>query len=123
MYNYLKNISKRNKIKFYGWQAKEKIYKNSNIIIITSKVNNFPYVALEAKSFGIPVISCSRGDVKRIIKNNFDGYISYTESTKIIINLINRVSKNYNKFSRNSIQRSKLFEVGNACKKFWKNII
>ena len=123
MYTYLKSISKGNKIKFYGWQKKEKIYKNSDIVIITSKINNFPYVALEAKSFGIPVISCSKGDVKRIIKNNFDGYISYTESTEIIINLINKILKKYNKFSRNSVHRSKLFEVNNACKKFWKNIV
>ncbi len=123
MYNYLKNISEGNKIRFYGWQDKEIIYKYSDIVIITSKINNFPYVALEAKSFGIPVISCSKGDIKKIIKNNYDGYIRYTESTKIFINLINRIFKRYNKFSQNSINRSKFFEVNRACKKFWKNIV
>ena len=123
MCNYLKMISKNKKIKFYGWQEKKSIYRNSDIIIITSKVNNFPYVALEAKSYGIPVISCSKGDIKKIIKNNYDGYISITNSTKIIINQINRILENYSIFSMNSVRRSKLFEINNACKKFWKNIL
>ena len=123
MEKYLKKIGKEKKIIFHGWQNKRKIYKNSDIIIITSGVNNFPYVALEAKSYGIPVISCSKGDIKKIIKNNFDGYISYTESTKVIIYLINKILKDYSKFSINSIKRSKLFEINKACKKFWKNIL
>ena len=121
MEKFLKKIAEK-RIIFHGWQNKDKIYKNSDIIIITSKVNNFPYVALEAKSFGIPVISCSKGDIKKIIKNNFDGYISYTDSTKDIIYLINKILKNYSKFSQNSVERSKLFEIKKACKKFWKNI-
>ena len=58
---------------------KKKIYSISDIIIITSPINNFPYVALEAKSYGIPVISCSKGDIKEIIKNNKDGYLKYTD--------------------------------------------
>ena len=123
MCNHLKNITKSNKIKFYGWKEKKNIYKNSDIIIITSKINNFPYVALEAKSYGIPVISCSKGDVKKIIKNDFDGYIIYTNSSKKIINLIKKIWKNYSKFSNNSILRSKLFEINEACKKFWRNIL
>ena len=121
--NHLKNITKSNRIKFYGWKEKKSIYKHSDVIIITSKINNFPYVALEAKSYGVPVISCSKGDVKKIVKNNFDGYIIYTNSSKKIINLIKKISKNYSKFSRNSIKRSKLFEINVACKKFWKNIL
>ena len=108
-------------LKEMGWKGK--IYKNSDIIIITSKVNNFPYVALEAKSYGIPVISSSKGDIKKIIKNDFDGYIHYTNSSKVIIDLINRISKKYSKFSKNSVQRSKLFEINKACKKFWNNIL
>ncbi len=123
MNNHLRNISKHSSIKFHGWTDKKKIYKNSDIIIITSKVNNFPYVALEAKSYGIPVISSSKGDIKKIIKNDFDGYIHYTNSSKVIIDLINRISKKYSKFSKNSVQRSKLFEINKACKKFWNNIL
>jgi len=121
--NYLQYNNEENRIIFHGWTKKDKIYKLSDIILITSPINNFPYVALEAKSYGIPVISCSKGDIKKIIKNNFDGYIIYTNSSKKIINLIKKILKNYSKFSLNSIQRSKLFEINVACKKFWNNIL
>ena len=122
MFNYLINKFRSSKIKFFGWREKKTIYKNSDIIIITNPINNFPYVALEAKSYGIPVISISKGDIRKIIRNNIDGYVIYTKSTKKIINLIRKISKNYLEFSNNSIQRSKLFELNNACKKFWTNI-
>ncbi len=123
MLNHLKNITKNQNIRFYGWREKKEIYKNSDIIIITSNINNFPYVALEAKSFGIPIISCSKGDIRRIIKNNFDGYISYTNSTETFIRLIDKILNKYCFFSKNSIRRSRSFEIGNALNKFWKNIL
>ena len=61
---------------------KDQIYKKTNIIVITAPLNNFPYVALEAKSYGIPVVSCSKGDIKKIVYNNFDGFLEYTSSEK-----------------------------------------
>lgn len=123
MYNYLKKNFNSHNIKVHGWRNKYEMYNNSDIILITGPVNNFPYVALEAKSFGLPVISCSHGDIKKIIKNGVDGYIIYTNSSKKIIRLIDRISINYEMFSYNSIKRSKLFDINVACKKFWKNFI
>ena len=103
-------------------KLKKEKYKISDIIVITSPINNFTYVALEAKSYGIPIVSCSRGDIKKIVINNVDGYLDYTNSVKKIINLIKKVKKNYNKLSKNSLARSKNFELINSCKKFWKSI-
>ena len=116
-----KNIQNKN-IKFHGWINKNKIYDNSNIILITSPINNFPYVALEAKSFGIPVISSSKGDIKRIIKNNIDGFVSPTNSSSKMIILIEKTIKNYNLLSKNAIKRSKKFDIKESCKTFWQKI-
>lgn len=119
--NFRSNFSKKC-IKFHGWTKKDKIYKITDILIITAPINNFPYVALEAKSFGIPVLSCSRGDISKIIKNGIDGYIVDTNSIYIMINLINKIINKYKDFSTNSIKRSKLYDLENSCKKFWKYI-
>ena len=116
-----KNYNSKNII-FHGWVKKEMIYKISDVIVITSPINNFPYVALEAKSYGIPIVSCSKGDIKKIVINNVDGCIDYTNSVKKIVNLIIKVKKNYDKFSKNSLARSKNYELVNSCKKFWKSI-
>ncbi len=119
----LKNLklhSKSHLIKFHGWKKKKEIYKITDILIITAPTNNFPYVALEAKSFGIPVLSCSKGDISKIIKNNIDGHIVSTNSVHIMINLLNKIIKNYNKYSKNSIKRSRQYDLEKSCRKFWK---
>ena len=118
----LKEKYNKKNIIFHGWVNKDKIYKNTNIIVITSPINNFPYVALEAKSYGIPVVSCSKGDIKKIVLNGIDGYLDYSNSEKKMVMLIRKVIKNYKKFSKNSLLRSKKFELNSSCKKFWNSI-
>ena len=118
----LKQKYEKKNIIFHGWVNKNKIYKNTNIIVITSPINNFPYVALEAKSHGIPIVSCSKGDIKKIVLNGIDGYLDYSNSEKKMVMLIRKVIKNYKKFSKNSLLRSKKFELNRSCKKFWNSI-
>lgn len=117
----LKKYKEKNII-FHGWTKKNIIFKKSDLLIITSNVNNFPYAALEAKSYGIPVVSCSKGDIDKIIKNGKDGFVKHTNKPETMIALINKILKNYEFFSRNSYLRSFKFEVNKACEKFWRKI-
>ena len=66
---------------------KKKFTQLKIIIIITSPINNFPYVALEAKSY-VSHLNHVKGDIKEIIKNNKDGYLKFTDSTGDMIKLI-----------------------------------
>lgn len=120
LYQTIKNKNKSDRIRLFGWQKKNYIYRNTDILLITSPVNNFPYVALEAKSNGIPVITCSKGDIKKIIKHNNDGLINYTKSSEIMSKLINIVLEKYSFFSNNALKRSKMFDVNKSCRDFWK---
>lgn len=110
------------KIIFHGWRKENEIFKNTDLIIITSPVNNYPYVALEAKSFGIPAVVCSKGDIIKIVKNNVDGLIKYTNSKEKMVNLINKVLENYKYYSQNCLLRSKEYDVEKLCKSFWRSI-
>ena len=116
----MKYINKN--IIFYGWVQKNKIFKKSDILMLTGPVNNFPYVALEAKSYGLPVISCSRGDVDKIIKNGIDGFVKHTNEPEILIKLINKVISDYKFLSHNSYLGSFQFGINKACKKLWSKI-
>ena len=121
LFHNLKKYKEKNII-FHGWTKKNIIFKKSDLLIITSNVNNFPYAALEAKSYGIPVVSCSKGDIDKIIKNGKDGFVKHTNKPETMIALINKILKNYEFFSRNSYLRSFKFEVNKACEKFWRKI-
>ena len=120
--NHLENKYSNKKIIFKGWRKKKSIFKKTDLVIITSPVNNFPYVALEAKSFGIPVITCSKGDISKIIKNKNDGIIKYTNSTEVMINLISKVLENYTYYSKNSLINAKKYDVEKLCNSFWKTV-
>tara|TARA_B100000787_G_C16189105_1_gene296371 strand:- start:817 stop:1860 length:1044 start_codon:yes stop_codon:yes gene_type:complete len=109
-------------IVFHGWAKKSEIFKKTDLLLITGMVNNFPYAALEAKSYGIPVISCSKGDIDKIIENGKDGFIKYTNKPETMITLIYKILENYKFFSHNSYLRSFKFDINKACEKFWRKI-
>ena len=100
-------------VTFHGWQPESIVYRNSDIVIITSYINNFPYVALEAKSYGIPsLVYCTEGGINEIIKNNYDGIIinSGKKSLKVS-NYINKIKFNYKFFSYNAYINAKKYNA------------
>jgi glycosyltransferase involved in cell wall biosynthesis len=54
----------------------EKFYLDASIYVMTSRFEGFGMVLLEAKSYGLPIVSfdsdCGPGE---IVKNNYDGYL------------------------------------------------
>ena len=118
-----KNIQKENKnIKFWGWTKQKKIYDITDIVIITSPLNNFPYVALEAQSYGIPVITAADGDIKKIVKHNFNGYLLKDRDVDTFTKYIKQVITNYKKLSNNSFNNAKNYNMDNSCSKVWRFI-
>lgn len=72
-------LAKRwNNVCFHGYVKNDfmsRIYRENNILIVTSKWESFPYVILEAQSFGLPVISYDIPGCREIILNNKSGYL------------------------------------------------
>ena len=112
--------NKFKKVKFWGWTNQKKIYLNTDITVITSPLNNFPYAALESNSYGIPVITAAQGDIRKIVKNNYSGYILNERTAENFDIFLKKVIKNYAKLSKNSFNNAKKFEVNKSCKKIWR---
>ena len=51
------------------------IYNRSDILLFTSRQDNYPNVVMEALSTGLPIISFNVGGSKDMIKNNYNGYL------------------------------------------------
>jgi glycosyltransferase involved in cell wall biosynthesis len=108
-------------INFYGWRSnKEEIYKNIDILLITSPVESLSFVALEAKSYGIPSVTCSKGGIREIIKNGYDGIYLDSDEPEEILNGLIKCRKNYKKFARNAFNLSKNFDENKNLNEFWK---
>ncbi|MDR2554011.1 MAG: glycosyltransferase family 4 protein [Fibromonadaceae bacterium] len=54
----------------------EKFYGSSSIFVIPSRAENLPLVVIEAKSFGLPIVSTNWGmNARDMIQNEVDGFI------------------------------------------------
>jgi glycosyltransferase involved in cell wall biosynthesis len=105
-------INFNKKIKFCGWQNQKKIYKHIDLLLTTSPIENCPFTVLESKSYSIPTLSLSKGGIKEIIKNRKDGILLGSKaSIKNIEKNIMYIKKNYNFFSKNCYNNSKIFDI------------
>ncbi len=71
----------------------DQVYRDSDILILTSEFEGTPNVVLEAMSSGLPVVATRVGGVPEIIENNVMGFLiePYHESkmAEVILRLIN----------------------------------
>jgi len=112
-----KNLKIENSINFFGKQKNiSDYYKNSSIFVLTSFSEGFPLVVLEARNFGLPVISfdCGSG-IKEIIINKKDGIIVKQNDIKeLAIQIIKLIeNKTYRDFLGKNAFADKRFELKN----------
>ena len=69
-----------------------KILKDSKVMIMTSRFEGTPMVALEALALGIPIVSTPVDGMKDLIINNYNGYI--TDDNSLIISHITEIIEN-----------------------------
>lgn len=119
-----KLLSKYKKfIRFHGWCTEKKIYRISDIVVITSFINNFPYVALESFSRGIPVITFSKGDVRKIVLNKRNGFVIKKRNIEIFNKTLKNMINKYNYLSKNAYLTAKKFDQKESCNNIWNYIL
>lgn len=105
-------------IKIFRWTKKEFMYQKIDVLFVTSKIENCPLSVIEAKSYGIPTVTISKGGIKEIIRNRRDGLILNKKSSlEEIKNKILSLKKNYNFYKKNCLENSTNLELDNY-KKF-----
>lgn len=128
---HLKSIAEKmgvvHRVSFIGEQTDmQSIYQTSSIFALSSRVEGFPLVLLEAMSQGCACISFSmQGAVDEILNNNIDGYIvedndidAFAEKLENII--LDRSQRD--KFSNHAIKNVKRFSKDVYIDN-WDNII
>ena len=106
------NKKKYKNVKFFNWSKKETIYTKINVLFVSSEIENCPLNVLEAKSYGIPTITLSKGGINEIITNNIDGILLKRDiSDKILKKKMNYLLKKYKTFEKNCFKISKKYEI------------
>lgn len=68
------------------------ILKHSKVMIMTSRYEGTPMVALEAMALGVPIVSTPTDGMNELIKNNVNGYL--TDNNLEMINYLNDILTN-----------------------------
>lgn len=74
----IKSLGIGDQVELLGTQSKEQIkqaFKTSRFFILPSRKEGFGIAALEARSFGLPVISMNHGGIRDIISHGKDGFL------------------------------------------------
>lgn len=116
----VKKYKLSNHIAIYGQVSNPYvIMKQAKILMMTSEWEGTPMVALEAQALGKPIISTPVDGLYRIVKNDYNGFLS--DDNEELCNKIVEYLKDdiYDKLSGNTI---KIFEKENNLEKYIKSI-
>lgn len=120
----INNLKLENNVFLKGFNQDKNIYKNYSCLWLTSVIEGFPLVIVEAKANGIPTISNIWGDgVYECIDDGNDGYISDDDDE--LVNKTNSLINNkdlLSKMSKNAFKNYKPFSKEIA-KKRWLEIL
>ena len=109
------NLSSSDKkvVKFFHNKKISTIYKNIDLLLVTSPIENCPFSVLEAKSYGVPVlVYLTKGGISEIIKNNYDGIIIKSSKKNLeITKYINKIKINYKLFCSNTYINAKKYNA------------
>ncbi|EPL1075694.1 glycosyltransferase, partial [Pluralibacter gergoviae] len=125
--NQSRELNIENSVNFLGLVHNiDEYYKNSDILLMTSRYEGLPLVLLEAKSWSLPCIAfdCPTGP-SEIISNGKDGFIVPMHDENQFLNKLNKLAKDHdirNEFSANTFYTSRKFERDNIIN-LWKSLI
>jgi glycosyltransferase involved in cell wall biosynthesis len=124
--NELKRLSSDLKLKdvnFLGRKDNEellKLYKESDIFVLTSKLEGMPLVLLEAMAMGLPIIATNVGGIRNVVKANNGFLVPLDDVVALRAALLKFEGKKelYERMSKQSYASAKNYKWGDVVVKF-----
>lgn len=73
-----KKLNLEKNVEFVGWAAgekKNKLLRNSQILVLPSYNEGLPIAILEAMSYGMPIVTCDVGDISSAVHDGENGFL------------------------------------------------
>ncbi len=119
-------LNLEDKIHFTGELTnKELITEDSKrkILLMASEKEGLPNVIAEAFSVGIPVVSTDAGDISRVLKSGYNGYLLPLDFTdEEYIDAIIKVLNDYERLSSNALISATVFNAQNIAEELINDI-
>jgi glycosyltransferase involved in cell wall biosynthesis len=104
----------QNNIQFLGIRKSTelpKLYSASDVSILLSGNEGSPLSVKESLACGVPVVANEVGDIKSVIKNNYNGFVVDDKNTDEVINAIKSAINNSQLIKQNCIDSIQPFTI------------
>lgn len=88
-------------------------FKSSNCFVLSSKVETFGVVLIEAAAFGLPLISTRCGGPEEII-NKSNGLLVENDNAEVLSQAMLAIAQNYYEYDKFNIQKNALKKYGGS---------
>ncbi|MBU2637994.1 MAG: glycosyltransferase family 4 protein [Nanoarchaeota archaeon] len=120
-YGPLEGMVKKSSAKFLGWREPSEAYRQADIVVVPSLWEEpFGRTAIEAMSYGIPVIASDIGGLKDIVIDGKTGYLIEPRNTlewKSKISLLVNNPKLRQKMGKSALNAAKQYSAAKIAKK------
>lgn len=85
------------------------------ILLMASSIEGLPMAIAESLSVGVPVVTTNPGDISRVIKDNYNGFLLPVEfDPNRYADRIQQILRNYEIFAKNALLSSEIFKAKNV---------
>jgi len=115
----------KSNIKYCGFidpESISEVYKNTDVILISSEYETGSFVCVEAYTYGIPVIARNVFGLKKLIRDEITGFLC--ESDNHILDIIKKLKiDNLEKMRRNVLEEAKKYNIKDKIKDIEKSLM
>jgi glycosyltransferase involved in cell wall biosynthesis len=108
----VKELARGWPVEFLGWQEdRAALFANLDLLVIASRQEGLPLVALEALSAGVPVVAFAVGGIPEVIRHEKTGFLVPERTPQALVTEIQRLMNG---------SRDKLVDVAGAARVAWE---
>ena len=118
----MNQYQKYKNINFLGYHKNmDNIYRESNVLVIPSLYEGLPTVALEALSYGIPIVGFKEcKSMNDIIQDGYNGWLVDNNFSDVMEKVMS--IKDMRQIRKNCLNESKKYDINNIMKTIFKSI-
>jgi len=95
------------------------VYSSIDLLMMTSPVENCPYVLLEAKSYGVPVVAASVGGIPEIVVSGADSCLAAMRSPDALLAALAEAGRSHEELVKGCLVNRTRYDVEQLCRVTW----
>jgi glycosyltransferase involved in cell wall biosynthesis len=105
------------------WRGHEsdpaRIFSDIDLLLVTSPIENCPFVVLEARAFAVPTVAAAVGGLPELISPGEDGELAPRLETSDFLGALDRAAASYDTLTRGCLASRERWTLELAARRLW----